>query len=218
TRNRRPMAYVWSKREGAEYDVPGPHTRGAIHITPTTHPPVPILPGVEALQRATGGTRRLMKVPILLERKRKKSPKGRTLALLINQFLFGGEREALQVPGAFDARKIQTGSARFLLIELVGSHLADESAKPFVLQGAQFVGGEHLKLAIVEVHFVFHAQLNPQSLERSPKVCWIKVTATTAAVSVLNIRGPRVTDLYPNSFRSSSSSRLHPPSGPFNAP
>lgn len=96
---------------------------------------------------------------IALGLKGEQSAKRRTLALFVDQLLFGGEGEKAQVLRVLDAREVQPRGSRFLLIEFIVRNLAQERAKAAVLQLAELVGGERLKLAIVEVHFVVYAHL-----------------------------------------------------------
>ena len=92
-----------------------------------------------------------MKVAIARERISEQSAKWRMLALLVNQLLLGGERKQAQVLGILNAREFKSGSARFLLIELIGRYLAEEFSKSLVLQLSNLIRGKQLKPAIVEV-------------------------------------------------------------------
>src|SRR6185295_17560880 len=87
---------------------------------------------------------------------REQSSKRRVLYLFGDEFLLGCERQRSEVLGAFDLREFKPGGSRLFLIELIAGDPADQRAKPYVLQLAQFLSRQRLNRLIVEVCSVCH--------------------------------------------------------------
>src|SRR4030095_5881634 len=62
--NCRPVAQIRPKRKCAKHKIALAHSRGTINITPRSHPGVPIIASIEALERHSGGAGGLVKIAI----------------------------------------------------------------------------------------------------------------------------------------------------------